>query len=81
MIITKNPHTWIKVVDEKTGQTLEIMNSESYKHNYTIGFEVNFANSATPQSSTVTFYNLSKEHRDFFKKGAEGLLIFCMGNS
>lgn len=79
MIITKDPHTWIKVVDEKTGQTLEIMNSESYKHNYTIGFEVNFANSATPQSSTVTFYNLSKEHRNFFKKGQKVYLYYAWG--
>lgn len=80
-IVTTNPHTWVRIVNEKTGQELTIMNSETYGNNYTIGFEANFANSATPQSCQITFYNLSEEHRKFLKKGLKVYLYFNWGSS
>lgn len=80
-IVTTNPHTWLRVVDTKTNKELNIMNSETYGNNYVIGFEVNFANSSTPQSCQITLYNLSEEHRKFLRKNQKVYLYFNWGSS
>lgn len=79
-IVTINPHTWVRIVNQKNGKTMSIENSEYDGQNYVIPFEVNFANVATPQSSTITFYNLSKAHRNFLKKGMKVYLYFNWGS-
>ena len=60
-IVTKDPHSWF-VCKDKKGNTQTVYNDERYEHNYPFGFEVNFADIASPQKNTVTLYNMSKEH-------------------
>lgn len=51
---------------KKTTQT--IYDAEGEDHEYPFAFTVNFADIAKPQTNTVTIYNMSKEHRNFYKK-------------
>lgn len=66
-IVTRNFHTWFEVINKK-GQQLTFYNNETPEHNFPIAFEVNFSDSPTPSVNTVTLYNLSKSHSDFFEK-------------
>lgn len=77
-VITDNPHMWF-VCTNSEGKTQTVYNNEHYKHNYPFTFEVNFADVATPQSNTVTLYNLTKEHRDFYKKKQHCYVAFNWG--
>lgn len=77
-IVTKDPHSWF-VCTNKSGQTQTVYNDERYEHNYPFGFEVNFADIASPQKNTVTLYNMSKEHRQFYKKGQHCYVAFNWG--
>lgn len=67
MIVTSNPHMWFVCTNDK-GKTQTVYNNEHYKHNYPFTFEVNFADSSTPQQNTVTLYNMTKEHANFYHK-------------
>lgn len=80
-IITKDPHTWLEIVNEDTNQKMSIMNDETEGNNYVIGFSSPFANSATPQSNTITLYNLSAEHAKFLKKNLKVYLYFNWGST
>lgn len=77
-IVTKDPHSWF-VCKDKKGNTQTVYNNERYEHNYPFGFEVNFADIASPQKNTVTIYNMSKEHRQFYKKGMYCYVAFNWG--
>lgn len=77
-VITDNPHMWF-VCTNSEGKTQTVYNNEHYKHNYPFTFEVNFADVATPQSNAVTLYNLTKEHRDFYKKKQHCYVAFNWG--
>lgn len=77
-IVTKDPHSWF-VCKDKKGNTQTVYNNERYEHNYPFGFEVNFADIASPQKNTVTIYNMSKEHRQFYKKGMHCYVAFNWG--
>ena len=77
-IVTKDPHSWF-VCKDKSGNTQTVYNDERYEHNYPFGFEVNFADIASPQKNTVTLYNMSKEHRQFYKKGMHCYVAFNWG--
>lgn len=78
-VITDNPHMWF-VCTNSEGKTQTVYNNEHYKHNYPFTFEVNFADVATPQSNTVTLYNLTKEHRDFYHKKQHCYVAFNWGS-
>lgn len=77
-IVTKDPHSWF-VCKDKKGNTQTVYNNERYEHNYPFTFEVNFADIASPQKNTVTLYNMSKEHRQFYKKGMHCYVAFNWG--
>jgi hypothetical protein len=77
-IVTKDPHSWF-VCKDKKGNTQTVYNNERYEHNYPFTFEVNFADIASPQKNTVTLYNMSKEHRQFYKKGMYCYVAFNWG--
>lgn len=77
-IVTKDPHSWF-VCKDKKGNTQTVYNNERYEHNYPFSFEVNFADIASPQKNTVTLYNMSKEHRQFYKKGMYCYVAFNWG--
>lgn len=77
-IVTRDPHSWF-VCKDKKGNTQTVYNNERYEHNYPFSFEVNFADIASPQKNTVTIYNMSKEHRQFYKKGMHCYVAFNWG--
>lgn len=77
-VVTKDPHSWF-VCKDKKGNTQTVYNNERYEHNYPFTFEVNFADIASPQKNTVTIYNMSKEHRQFYKKGMYCYVAFNWG--
>jgi hypothetical protein len=77
-VVTKDPHSWF-VCKDKKGNTQTVYNNERYEHNYPFTFEVNFADIASPQKNTVTLYNMSKEHRQFYKKGMHCYVAFNWG--
>lgn len=79
-IVTNNPHSWFVCINDK-GQKQTVYNNERYEHNYPFGFEINFADIATPQKNTVTLYNMSKEHRAFYKKGQHCYVAFNWGDT
>lgn len=79
-IVTKDPHTWFVATNSK-GKTQTVYNNERYEHNYPIGFETNFSDTPTPPVNTVTLYNMSKEHRDFYEKGQKVYVAFNWGTS
>ena len=79
-IITKDPHTWFVAKNDK-GKTQTVYNNEHYEHNYPVGFECNFSDTPTPPVNTITLYNMSKEHRDFYEKGQKVYLAFNWGTS
>lgn len=79
-IVTENPHAWFISINSK-GTKQNIFNDEEYQHNYPFGFEVNFSDTPSPQESTVTLYNLSKKHRDFYRKGQKCYVAFNWGSS
>ncbi|AKG66654.1 hypothetical protein [Lactobacillus helveticus] len=77
-VITDNPHMWF-VCTNSEGKTQTVYNDEHYKHNYPFTFEVNFADVPTPQQNTVTLYNLTKEHRNFYSKKQHCYVAFNWG--
>ncbi|MBD5430148.1 hypothetical protein [Lactobacillus sp.] len=79
-IVTKDPHTWFVATNDK-GKKQIVYNNERYEHNYPVAFEANFSDTPTPPVNTVTMYNMSKEHRDFYKKGQKVYLAFNWGTS
>ncbi|WP_281830339.1 hypothetical protein [Lactobacillus amylolyticus] len=79
-IVTKDPHSWF-VCTNGSGETQTVYNDETYEHNYPFGFEVNFADAATPQENTVTLYNMSKEHRAFYHRKQKCYVAFNWGKS
>lgn len=80
-IVTKDPHTWVVISDPKSGKKMTVFSNETPEHDFTIPFEVNFSDAATPASNTVTFYNISKKHASFPKKGMKIRLYFNWGSS
>lgn len=79
-IVTENPHAWFISINSK-GIKQNIISNEEYEHNYPFGFEVNFSDTPSPQKNTVTLYNLSKKHRDFYEKGQKCYVAFNWGTS
>ncbi|WP_103661433.1 hypothetical protein [Lactobacillus sp. HT06-2] len=77
-ITTKDPHAWF-VATNDAGETQTVYNNERYEHDYPFGFEVNFADIASPQQNTVTLYNMSKEHREFYQKKQHCYVAFNWG--
>lgn len=78
--LLKNPHAWFVVYDGKGHhQTLYQMETQEYAYPYS--FEVNFSDEPTPAQNTVTIYNLSKAHRDFYKKGYKCRMDFNWGSA
>lgn len=77
-IITENPHMWFVCKNSK-GKTQTVYNNEHYKHNYPFSFTVNFADVASPQQNTVTLYNLTKEHRNFYREKQYCYVAFDWG--
>lgn len=78
-ITTKDPHIWFQVT-KSNGQKLTLQSSLDYE-SYPMAFEVNFSSSSAPADNTVTLYNLSKEHQDFFEKDENCYLYFNWGNA
>ncbi|MGO2858858.1 hypothetical protein LASUN_12940 [Lentilactobacillus sunkii] len=76
----KDPHAWFVVVDD-SGNKQTIYNNEMKDNNYPFAFEVNFSDQPTPAQNTVTIYNMSKEHRDFYHKGNKCELDFNWGSA
>lgn len=76
-IKTADPHIWFQVT-KSNGQKLTLQSSLDYK-SYPMAFEVNFSSSSTPADNTVTLYNLSKEHQNFFRKDEKCCLYFNWG--
>lgn len=79
VITTKDPHIWFQVT-KSNGQKLTLQSSLACE-SYPMAFEVNFSSSSTPADNTVTLYNLSKTHQDFFKKDDKCCLYFNWGAS
>jgi hypothetical protein len=79
-VITQNPHLWF-IVTNSEGKTQTLFNEEKVEHNYPFTFEAPFADLPTPQQNTVTIYNLSNEHSNFYKKGQKAELYFNWGKS
>ncbi|QHJ78070.1 MAG: hypothetical protein [Caudoviricetes sp.] len=79
-IETKNPHSWFVTTNDE-GKTQTVYNHEHYLHNYPFGFEINSSDSPTPSKNSVTLYNMSKEHRDFYEKGQKCYVAFNWGIS
>lgn len=79
-IVTSDPHSWFVSTNSK-GVSQTLFNEETYEHNYPFGFEVNFSDTPSPQQNTVTLYNLSKEHRNFYTKGQKCYVAFNWGAS
>ena len=79
-VITKDPHMWFVATNDK-GSTQTLYNNEHYGHNYPFTFEINFSDTPTPQTNTVTAYNLSKKHRQFYKKKQKCYVAFNWGKT
>lgn len=80
MVKTVDPHAWFVCVNS-SGKKQTVYNNEHYEHNYPFAFECSFSDTATPPVNTVTLYNMSKEHRNFYKKGQKCYLYFNWGTS
>lgn len=80
-IVTKDPHMRFVVTDPKSGKKQSVYNNETPKHNYPFAFQVPFSNGPTPQTNTVTLYNMSKEHFAFYHKKFKAQLYFGWGSS
>lgn len=76
--VTKDPHAWFVVTNSK-GEKQTLTNDDN--HAYSFAFEVNFANASTPQTNTVTIYNMTKKHRNFYQKGQKCWLYFNWGTA
>lgn len=76
-IVTKDPHSWFVTQSDDGEQT--IYNNETLGHNYPFAFQVNFSDTPTPQTNTVTLYNLSKEHKDFYHRKQKCYVAFNWG--
>lgn len=76
-IVTKDPHAWFVTESEDGTQT--IYNNETLGHDYPFAFQVNFSDTPTPQTNTVTLYNLSKEHKDFYHRKQHCYIAFNWG--
>lgn len=76
-IVTKDPHAWFVIEGEDGTQT--IYNNETLGHDYPFAFQVNFSDTPTPQTNTVTLYNLSKEHKDFYHRKQHCYVAFNWG--
>lgn len=79
-IVTKNPNMWFEVTDDN-GKTQILHNDEGFETNFPFTFEAPFVDQPTPQSNTVTAYNLSKEHDAFYKKNQKAVLYFNWGKT
>lgn len=77
-VTTSNPHMWF-ICTNSEGKMQTVYNNEHYQHNYPFTFEVNFADAATPQQNNVTLYNMTKIHRDFYKKKQHCYVAFNWG--
>lgn len=78
MIVTKDPHMEFVAVDSK-GHKQIVYNDETYEHNYPFTFEVPFTNDPVPSTFTTTIFNLTKQHKDFYKKGMHCWINFNWG--
>ncbi len=76
-IVTKDPHAWF--VAEGDDGTQTIYNNETLGHDYPFAFQVNFSDTPSPQTNTVTLYNLSKEHKEFYKRKQHCYVAFNWG--
>lgn len=76
-IVTKDPHAWFVTEGEDGTQT--IYNNETLGNDYPFAFQVNFSDTPTPQTNTVTLYNLSKEHKDFYHRKQHCYVAFNWG--
>ncbi|QHJ77110.1 MAG: hypothetical protein [Bacteriophage sp.] len=77
-IVTKDPHTWF-VAENSDGEKQTVYNNERYRHNYRIGFQINGSDGSTPAVNSVTLYNMSKEHREFYEKKQKCYIAFNWG--
>lgn len=66
-IVAKNAHAWF-VATNSSGKKQTVYNNETEKHNCPFGFEIHFSDVPQPQQNTVTLYNLSKSHADFYRE-------------
>lgn len=80
MIVTKDPHMEFVAVDSD-GHKQIVYNNETYQHNYPFTFEIPFSDQPVPQTSTVTLFNMTQEHKDFYKKGLHCWINFNWGDS
>lgn len=76
-IITKYPHAWFVTESDDGVQT--VYNNETLGHDYPFGFQVNFSDTPSPQTNTVTLYNLAKEHKDFYHRKQHCYVAFNWG--
>lgn len=76
----KDPHAWF-IVKSDDGDSQTVFNNETKDNNYPFAFEVNFSDQPTPAQNTVTLYNMSQEHRNFYQKGQKCELAFNWGSS
>lgn len=76
-IITKDPHAWFVTESDDGVQT--VYNNETLGHDYPFGFQVNFSDTPSPQTNTVTLYNLAKEHKDFYHRKQHCYVAFNWG--
>lgn len=77
-IITKDPHQWFTVTDD-SGNEQTIFSNKQTENDYPFAFECNFSDASKPATNTVTLYNMSKEHSDFYKKKEKCYLAFNWG--
>ncbi len=80
MIVAKDPHMEFVAVDKKGHQQV-VYNDETYQHNYPFTFEIPFSDQPVPQTLTVTLFNMTKEHKEFYKKGFHCWINFNWGKS
>lgn len=78
MVVTKDPHMSFVAEDSK-GNRQTVYNDETYLHNYPFTFEAPFSNQPVPQTITVTLFNMTKEHKNFYKKGMHCWINFNWG--
>lgn len=79
-IVTKDPRMEFVAVDKK-GRKQIVYNNETYMHNYPFTFEIPFSDQPVPQSCTATFYNMTKKHKDFYRKGMHCWINFSWGST
>ena len=78
MIVTKDPHMEFVAVDSKGHKQIGY-NDETYEHNYPFTFEIPFTNDPVPSTFTTTIFNLTEQHKDFYKEGMHCWINFNWG--